>query len=96
MHDKDGTLCTSSWKCDIISVKCAQNFSIFSEKLPNIWKISCSIYPVCLMIILEDLNLSLDLRYKSACIYNLQENQIFRPMFRHNDLGFVFYRLLDW
>ena len=43
MHDIDGALCTSSRKGDIISGKCAQNFSIFSEKMPNIWKISCSI-----------------------------------------------------
>ena len=46
MHDIDGALCTSSRKRNIKSGKRAQNFSIFSGKLPNIRKISCSI---CIM-----------------------------------------------
>ena len=46
MHDIDGAFCASSGLTTVISGKNAQYFSIFSEKLPNVWKKSCSVFAV--------------------------------------------------
>ena len=46
MHAIDGAFSASSWLATVIFGKNAQYFSIFSEKLPKIWKKSCSVFSV--------------------------------------------------